>query len=1479
MVYVPLSKKAIKPGELPHAKPATPTAPADSYKPLSASQSRLPDPSRPAGIPEIVPAGPMSKLPPKNQSILPPLRVPTVPAGPMSKRPLPGSTISTAESYRSPLVSIAEKVLPDSVYQSFKKDFAEPIAKARDFIFPSFSQQMETALEENPNATGAELLKRAQELDAQNGVIRGPDGMAIDPTAGVGSVRSRMADVVKEIAGETSSAVIRKLLKKEVPQISDDVIARLAQGFAKTENPNEIQKAINEAIQTVSKTPRAIANATPGVQVASDLPPLKKPEGIPPISKKTIKPTAVEKSPIDTIDDPDLGEVIDFIDDVRAGKEPTVDNAIAVRRLAERHNINPDLSDSLLANRFQDKIEATPSVRERVANRTPYVKKKDTDDLLNEVRDTLSEQKEGVRTMSLDVNDVLRKFDKDDFTGITKDSRIGLIEKSRFGGEGKDQIYATQSTADKAGVERWKKAIQSGERPVVTVDFSERTGVNRVIDGHHRLNAYSDLGFERIPVVDRGGRIIPESQTIEDFVRTPTKPVEKPQTEVSKTAETKHDTETVLPKTSKQVSTPEERAMKKQKADESKDDGTTLKPEEAKEKAQGVKEIIKDKDKVRDDLDKDRLALEFAKEALEQNPARALSKYAPKVGEWRGTLPEVIGPDAKTEFGRRGDDIITELGFTDTEEAREAFLQYRKQRDRYIEMEQAVKAKTKDFRDKEAVLKALRDEIRAEGEGRQNKINLVQEFFKFSDNEWNRLLKKLKYQDPRLWSEKGFDEFMAKLEVAGEELFRAVEKRMQLKTLIYEREFVKVENYFRAMGYPKLTDMSEKQLDEMIVALDKFKQGDEFLTVRQLETVKNTDISEIRTIREAKEKLAESRGVKVEDLDGVTYHPLDVYRYDSALADRNPLYEEMVLEKDRAFIEAMDNVIGIRNRLDELFTAARKSRKDTTLLDRFIPTDKKIFQWLESDALQKTKLAEEMTAEELAAGMYVRNLFEDARDYLVQHQVLKKYRREYITHIRRGFLEIWKDDGLLNAFKESFDAYKEELKFFDILNSDTQQILPMEKFFQYSLRRYGQLTPSQNVPRVVMAYFNAFERKKALDSIVPKLDIYAHALSPRIESERGLELDRNIKKFLKEWMNTKKGRPTDVRFVKPGDQIDWGLRTGIAFTRMLDLGFSIPTGIAAGFGEQSVSFVGLGAKNYLKGTGRLATPKGREFVKRYESFIGDSTAKKITESSGDIGKRFEAGMFALFTEATRTANMQWLLGSLTEQEWKSGIVSPSRLAQMRREMGRWRVVEGASSVLGSTSPGKVFTQYRAWAVPPMRTITHDIVTLRKQLKEKGMGAFKSREFQELLRSTLLVGTVVTSVGAYAHSLQDKEQKDLNFAQVILQKAYRDSLTLVGALDPELFVAPPRLMDFLWDLSVNFKDLVKLEEYESGDNKGELKGLVRLGRQFTPSAVRQLINTTTNESSNGPKKPSLPDRPNINPPKPPKPPKKPDFPKP
>lgn len=709
-------------------------------------------------------------------------------------------------------------------------------------------------------------------------------------------------------------------------------------------------------------------------------------------------------------------------------------------------------------------------------------------------------------------------------------------------------------------------------------------------------------------------------------------------------------------------------------------------------------------------------------------------------------------------------------------------------------------------------------------ERRRSLIRSIRDSYQLTDND----LRKVAGKDIRLMTNYEFKQFIDGVEAKAAVLQKKRDAKLQVLSTLHEMEFKNWENLRLAMKLPALNKMTTEQLNELNAELERHQKGDEFLSVRKLETIDNTELQGIRTVREAKERLAAKINVPMSDLDNIKVSALDRFRYDTALAKRNPFYQYLVDETNASLLDAEQRFLEIEREIDDLTKKARASRSRSAV-EKAVPSDKIVFDYLEAKESDKAGIAEKMTPEEIDLANYLQERFTQFRDYLIQHGVLEKYQENYITHIRRGFLETWKEDGLLNAFKEVFKQYQEDEAVFNILEGDTGNILPLEKFFQFAMHRSGNLKPSQNVSKAFKAYTKALYKKQALDKIMPALDIYAYTLSPKGVTPRGLEMDRRLVNFVREWVNNKKGRRSSLGGIAPqGGAIDLGLRAIDSFITLLDLGLNIPVSATVPVGETAATLVNLGSQQYAKGLSRLSTEKGKKFIEDNRALVGKDPWEDLSNTADDIGDRFHKTMFFMFAKSSELTNKVHLLGALTDQEWAAGSITPERRAEILREIGRFRSVPGARSIIGSTSVGKAGTKYKTWALPILTTTIDNIATVSKMAKAGDPNTFKSKEFQELVRSVLLTSTVVLA----AKGLDDADDDD-SFIGKILSKAYRESMTLIGALDPTI-LSSVRILSFMDDLAESLKMIVKLEEYKT---KPGYKGVEKLKSTLTPRAIK------------------------------------------
>jgi|GEM_PF-2901625 len=852
---------------------------------------------------------------------------------------------------------------------------------------------------------------------------------------------------------------------------------------------------------------------------------------------------------------------------------------------------------------------------------------------------------------------------------------------------------------------------------------------------------------------------------------------------------------------------------------------------------------IKSKDTTIKNFNELSIKLYYYKQAIDGMPGKNLVKYMSRT---TGELPEVTGKPTKislntkksvknSEFGIRGDDIVTELGFTDIIDAQEGLDQYLNMRSKLNNVVADLSSLRKE---KSAIKKGELLMQLAKGD-RRVAYRAIKGAFNLSEYD---LASIRQGKDIMAMSKEEFDSFLKIAEKKAMEIEKRGMAMVDFQATIQERDLRKWENVQSAMKLPPISEMTIDQINQLNDVLSQYKVGDEFLPIRQLETISETEMSGIRTVREVQEHLAKKYNLTPEQLPPIKPHP---WMYDTQLARQNPLYDLLVDKYNISYLKANGRILELERESDELIKLARDSRQ-TTILEKIsqqvAPTDKYIVEWLEADEGNKKILEEKMTDKELAAAKYQDKIYHEYYDWLSRRAMDKKFSSrfedKYFPHTRRGILEAWKEDGFIKAFSEAKNQFIQEEKLLTILDEKTKEILPYQKWVGFTQYRTDNLIPTKNAARAFKTYITALEKARQFDEFIPEVMIYVHSLTPRTLTTRGVEMDDSVKRFVKSWINTKKGR-IEKQIVKPGGRMDWALRMGVAITRIRDLGLNIPVGIANIFGEQAGNLTMLGAKNYSSGVARRLTISGREIIKKYPEFIGKSFWEGLTEASNNIGDQFMSGFFGLFGAASRRGNEIFLLGSMTPQEYASKSISVERLAELRKLMGRYRVVEDATSVFGKSAEAQVGGQYKKWAIPILTTTANNAKVLVGMLRSNGLSALKSKEGSELFYSVIL-GSVL-GLGTYGYYNKLKDKKSRNFVEDVIYKSIRDSLSLIGALDPKFLgsFTAPRLAAFIVDLTTAIDDILFLEK----KSDGSLKGINELKSILTPVIINQLIPET------------------------------------
>jgi hypothetical protein len=803
------------------------------------------------------------------------------------------------------------------------------------------------------------------------------------------------------------------------------------------------------------------------------------------------------------------------------------------------------------------------------------------------------------------------------------------------------------------------------------------------------------------------------------------------------------------------------------------------------------------------------------------------------------------------------DDIVREFGYETVEEADSAIQQFNRVRQDIAEM----RSELREVKGERALSNKVAKVVSASTAERRGDVRFLQDKYGLNDSDIKKITAG---RDIRMMGADEYGSFIGKMEQKSVEKADTRQAKIELMDLLERRNFQREEAYRKVAGYPPVSQMTAKQMREYASALENYQVGDTFLTERQLQVVDRSDLAGIKTLREAKEKLLEKMRQKpgfenttLADLQ-VTPKAIDNITYDTALAEKNPFYNHLVTRTQEHMVAGEAHFLEVQNKVLDLAKKARASRERGVLggaRQMFVPKHDEIIRYLEAPVDQKNTFVKALTKEELDYANYVQQYYSEAYDHLVKIKELygSRYVDQYFTHIRRDFLEAWTDDGFVKAMKEWWQSQKENQMIANIIDQDTGNILPKSKFFQYTLQRTGEITPSKNLTRVFLQYAKTFERKKMFDSMIPELDIYTQSLSPTNLTPNGLEMDRKLKTFVNEYLNNKKGRRINFSGLVPQNGFaDIGLRMGNTLVSVVDLGLSFIAQSAATVGEMVATYQALGKtgtavalKRRVWDTGlkRLGDKNAGKILKQAEPFIGRNIWTELAEIDTPIMERGVKLVFGGFSQATVEANKLFLLGSLSKAEMASGVISPARMAELRLAAGRWRDMGGdVKSIVGATSLGGMLTKYKGWAIPIARTNIKNLETLAKNLsKGKFRETITSKELMETYRMVEL-STAVVMIGMYVNSQQD----DDSFVGKLKARAYMEAGTLLAGIDPVTFLSTPRLITFTQQLAKNLRSIALLETHETDSQWGEagdLKGIKGLQRQFTPATIRQFQSTT------------------------------------
>ena len=902
------------------------------------------------------------------------------------------------------------------------------------------------------------------------------------------------------------------------------------------------------------------------------------------------------------------------------------------------------------------------------------------------------------------------------------------------------------------------------------------------------------------------------------------------------------------------------------------------------------------------DLDESTLVKEMRESLAEEKnkDIKGLVKYTNKK---TGELPEVTGKGA-SEFATRGDDIITEYGFETSEEAREEMKAYlvRKQeiistRNKLRELRRDISTAKKEglttgkaLRDIQRRLKLRKQMLEKKDyyvdmgikrgqesalksvSQRRRAIASTQDAFDISDSIKDRIIgKTLKGQRIHLMKEDTFNDFLIRFTNLAQLERARLSAQDTVKAVEQAGDFQKIDNLRLALGLPVVSQMTEIEANLFVDELSKYEFGDVFLTKRQIETLYRTDFEKIATERELYIKIKEKTDLTKEDLKQDTMPFLAYFANGLRKSRHSKLFRLFVNDTIKAEAEATTGIVGYQRIIDKL---ARKSRRSNlrgkSIKEKFwdiiAPTEEIVRGYIEANSETKAEYAKEnnMTLENIEFGNTIIKFNRMMYDYYVKNYDLHSRfgegkEKDYFPNLRRGFLETAKDETFVNGFLNIIKDQQEAETSAMILTGRTGEIVPFEKWNKHMQFRGGEITPTNNVARATMSSATMFFRKKAIDKFVPKLNTLLSIRQDILpKTDEGLQKNPQVEQYLKKVINEARGRNIgggESLIPAQAGKTDTILRGLISLVTVHKLGGRVNVGSSSFVGEMMALLTStiLEPKKVLRGLTRQANlKKTSRVVKENVALIGRTPFEDLlSPETGAFGKIYD-GLMVLFAIGSYQAKKIGLLSHMSEEQWAKEILTATEQMEISLKQNKYKKGElHAGSLVGKTSIGKIFGQFKTWAFDIVTTGLSSTTRLTQHYNPKSNKNYSKEEITEYKQDVvalILTATVgyILQVMMLAFFVDDDDEEDRTTLWYVVRELGThlqavSTLLGVNTYKKEFDPMSAPLVGVSKDIGKLIYYIITQEEYKEdtyGYGIGDKKLWKEFNRVFTPVAVSQ-----------------------------------------
>jgi hypothetical protein len=751
---------------------------------------------------------------------------------------------------------------------------------------------------------------------------------------------------------------------------------------------------------------------------------------------------------------------------------------------------------------------------------------------------------------------------------------------------------------------------------------------------------------------------------------------------------------------------------------------------------------------------------------------------------------------------------------------------------------------------KPATLESIEKAAFTEGrkEVTKRRVELMKEVadqYGLSDRDVKSLIKS---RNLGVMSDFDFKKYIDVIRGEAAELNRKKQAASELAAARDAKQLKNEQSLRRINNLPPVSKMTVEQMRTYAELVEGYETGDTFWTPKRIDALKSTMFTGAETIQGVLRIAADLFNVPLEDLGKITLSEFDRFRYDTALARRHPLFDFMVDTVKTSVLKSEAAYFAFREEHNRLAKDALKSRNAldaakgekgfmSRVSDWLVPQQAAVMAYLEAQTPEaKAAAAAALTPEELKLAEFQEKFYADAYKYLLAGNDLKSSRFAdggYVFHARRPLSEILRDikeTGVKDAVSDIVSMWKQDETRFSATDQKTGAPLGLRKFFRQTLFRSGELTPSKNILRSTDIYARQFFKKQALDEAVPAVETLTMAVASLNKTEEGKQMGAALEGFVRDYLNAKKGKAAMLGVVQ-GGKLDALIRFATGAMSFMTMGANTVVQAAAPVGEAAAKTVALGYRAYSKALYRRATKQGRAIVSKYKYFTGEGVIEGFMEPGQTLENRVMMLAYGVFKWSRVNTMKDLLLGSMTDAEFAAGEISDKRLAQIKKEAGRWIDVGDAKSIYGTTSVWKSETQFKSWAIPIMSS-SLDILNGIIKSAAKGKNVLTPQQQSEILR-IVMTTSLVTLASAMVGGADKDDDSYLGRLKFTVM---REMSTLVQAMNPLMFLMGPASFAWVMRFAQNLALMVQLEKIEK---TGELRGWKNMKRQLTPAIAKQM----------------------------------------